>query len=168
MFLLLILQMTPIGLGSDCILFPTCRRHVAYCTHLGISVCAYESDTPNAGSWRSLVAAYPAGAGDSGREGQCCWQRIAGGSVFVVSASLRVSRYCAVSRAASGWAVPQSQSAQRASQCLGPFKLGWPPGRPGPDGPGSDDPGLRDAPISRLQRPVSGPGPLSHSCRSGH
>ena len=38
----------------DCTLFPTCRRHVVYCTHLDVSVCPYESVTPNAGSWRSL------------------------------------------------------------------------------------------------------------------
>ena len=45
----------------DCTLFPTCRRHVVYCTHLGVSVCPYESVTPNAGSWRSLTQAMKLG-----------------------------------------------------------------------------------------------------------
>ena len=53
------LQMIRTGLGSessDCTLFPTCRKHVEFCTHLGVSVCPYESVPPNAGSWQSLAS----------------------------------------------------------------------------------------------------------------
>ena len=70
-----------------------------------------------------------------------------------------VSRHPAVRRSASGWAARQSQPVLQASPGLWPFKLGQPPGWPGPAEPGTDGP--RAEPIARFPQPATGLGTCS-------